>query len=206
MSDLKTNRGWFKYLFLTLITCGIYAFFFYYKLIKDLNKVCAEDGKHTPGLLKYFLLSLVTFGIYGIIWMWKAANRIRAYGERNNVDVSTSGPSWFLWNTVGCLLFGLGPIIALHKFLSSMNRICLNAQAREKAAAEQAALEARLAEEEAKRKEEEAKHKEEEEQRMQAMAAAQAAAIAEAVAKAMADANAKKENNAEATEKADEAK
>jgi flagellar biosynthesis GTPase FlhF len=142
------------------------------------------------------LLILVTFGIYSIIWQWKAANRIRDYGRRHNVATKTSGVSWFLWNTIGCMLFGLGPIIALAKFLKSMNMICRDAQVREEAAKVQAELDAKRAEEEARRAEEEARREEERAARDAANAAAQAAAIAEAVARAMAQANAA--NNAAA--------
>ena len=193
MKKLKTNRGWFKLWFLTFITLGIYPFFFYHKLAKDINLVCEEDGKKTPGLGLLILLSLVTFGIYAIIWVCVTANRIHKYGERHNVPAKTSAVNYILWCTLGSLLFGLGPIIALHVYLKSMNMICKDAIAREDAAKIQAELDAKRAEEEARRAEEDAKRAiedakraEEAAKREEDRAAAQAAAIAAAVAQAMA--------------------
>ena len=204
MQKLKTNRGWFKLWFLTFITCGIYPFFFYHRFAKDINLVCEEDGRKTAGLGKLILFSLITFGVYSIIWMWKTANRIRAYGVRHNVPVNTSGAKYFLWCTVGNLLFGLGPIIGLHKYLKSMNKICKDAIARENAAKIQAELDAKRAIEEAKRAEEAAKRAAEEE-RAAAQAAAQAAAIAAAVAQAMAAVQAQAPAAAPAAPAAEEA-
>lgn len=193
MKKLTTNRGWFKLWFLTGITLGIYGLFFWHKFAKDINLVCEEDGRKTVGLGLLILLTIVTFGIFGIIWTWQTANRIRDYGKRHDVDVKTSGVKYFLWSTIGCMLFGLGPIIGQAKYLKSMNKICRDAIARENAAKLQAEMDAKRAEEEARRAEEdarraaeEAKKAEENAKREEERAAAQAAAIAAAVAQAMA--------------------
>ena len=145
MTKLKTSRGLIKYLFFSFITCGIYGFFFIHNMAKDLNVACAEDNRKTAGLLKYILLSIVTLGIYSIIWMWRSANRIAAYGERNNVLTTTTGGSWFMWNLFGVLLCGLGPFYALYNYLYSMNLICRDFNSREAAKAEDDAQVARIA-------------------------------------------------------------
>jgi flagellar biosynthesis GTPase FlhF len=179
MTKLKTSRGLIKYLFFTLITFGIYPFFFIRSMARDLNLACAEDNRKTAGLLKYILLSIITCGIYSIIWMWCTADRIASYGQRHNVPTKTSGVSWFMWNLFGSLLCGLGPFIAMHNYLKSMNLICRDAIAREKAEAEAAAQAAAQAEADAARAAQDAAN-------AQAAAAAQAAMIAEAVAQALA--------------------
>jgi len=125
----NTKRGLLKYLFLSLITCGIYSLFFIDSLAKDLNLTCEDDRKHTTGILAYLLLSLITCGIYGFYWWIKSASRIHRYALANGVPVqrgyvTVSGGSFFLWNTLGLLLFGLGPLIAMSKLLRSMNVIC----------------------------------------------------------------------------------
>ena len=179
MTQLKTSRGLIKFILLTFITCSIYPFFFIHSLAKDLNLVCQEDGRKTAGLIKLFLLSFITCGIYGIIWWYSSANRIADYGKRHSVNVKTSGMSWLLWNILGSLLCGLGPLIAMHNYLHSMNDICKHAIAREQAeklAAEQAAAAAAAAQ----------------------VAAAEAAAKAEAEAAAAAEAAAQEAPAAEA--------
>ena len=205
MTKLKTNRSMILYFLLTAITCGIWSFVFVHKQAKDLNVVCAEDGKKTGGFVKYLILTPLTLGIYGIIWWCASASRVKAYGARHNVNGVTGAASLILWTTIGSMLFGLGPFIAIHKYMKSTNRICKDFMAREKAAkeaeelaaqkaAEEAALAAKRAEEEAalaaKRAEEEAalaaKRAKEDEER----AAQQAAMVAAAVAQALAAQNA----------------
>ena len=179
MTKLKTSRGLIKFLFFSLITFGIYPFFFIHGMAKDLNLACAEDNRKTAGLLKFILLSFITCGIYAIVWWWCSANRIASYGQRHNVPTKTSGISWLLWNLLGSALCGLGPFIAMHNYLKSMNLICRDAIAREKAEAEAAAQAAAQAEADAARAAQDAAN-------AQAAAAAQAAMIAEAVAQALA--------------------
>jgi hypothetical protein len=46
---------------LSIITLGIYGLYWIHKLAKDVNAICAGDGKKTGGLLKCLLLGLITF-------------------------------------------------------------------------------------------------------------------------------------------------
>lgn len=119
-----TNRGLIKYILLSLITFGIYSIWFWYRLVKDLNVACSYDGKKTTGLIVTFLLTLITFGIYGIIWQLMIVSRIDNGANHFKVESKISLLSYILWNTVGLLLFGLGPIIALYKQIKSMNIVC----------------------------------------------------------------------------------
>ena len=54
---MKTNRGLLKYILLTIITCGIYAIYFEYAFARDMNIVCAGDGKKTRGVLAQIIFS-----------------------------------------------------------------------------------------------------------------------------------------------------
>ena len=60
---VQTDRSLIAYIAFTILTCGIYAWWFTYKLAQDMNTVC-NDGDKTPGLAVYILLSMVTCGIY----------------------------------------------------------------------------------------------------------------------------------------------
>ena len=178
------------FLLLTAITCGIWLFVFVHKQAKDLNVVCADDGKKTGGFLKYLLLTPLTLGIYPLIWWLASASRVKKYGNRFNVAGVTGAASLILWCTIGNLLFGLGMFIGIHKYMKSTNRICKDFMAREKAAKEAEELAAKKAEEEAalaaKRAEEEAalaaKRAKEDEERAAQQAAMVAAAVAQALA------------------------
>ena len=124
MPNKKTNRGFWSYLFLTIITLGIYPLYYFHVLAKEVNlALTEEDGKTTTGLLGFILLSLVTAGIYSFIWWCSIASRLdHFYVRRSLVPTITCG-SFIGWNTFGLLLFGLGPIIAFFKVVHAHNDV-----------------------------------------------------------------------------------
>ncbi len=87
---------------LTVVTCGIYGFYWFYCMVEDLNKV-SNDPNATGGAM-VILLTLITCGIYGLYWYYKAGTQLSAArqlrtgypGENNGV----------LYLVLG--LFGLG--------------------------------------------------------------------------------------------------
>lgn len=60
---LKDDRGLASYIILSIITCGIYSYYFIYKMAHDVNIACDGDGENTSGLVAFVLLSLITCGI-----------------------------------------------------------------------------------------------------------------------------------------------
>ena len=68
---IEERRSLGMYILLTLVTCGIYSFYFYYKFAQDMNTVCDGDGEHTAGLGYYILFSFLTCGIYAFYWYYK---------------------------------------------------------------------------------------------------------------------------------------
>lgn len=65
---LKDDRGLASYIILSIITCGIYSYYFLYKLAHDVNIACENDKQTTPGLAAFIILSFVTCGIYACYW------------------------------------------------------------------------------------------------------------------------------------------
>lgn len=118
---ISTNRGVIKYILLTILTLGIYAFWYQYKIAKDINTICAGDGKHTGGLLKFMFLGVLTLGIYIFVWYFKTANRLAENAERYGVEVPANGVIVILWKLFGFLLFGIGSLIADHIIMKSTN-------------------------------------------------------------------------------------
>ena len=57
---------------LSLVTCGIYAMYWYYVTMRDLN---AYLGVSDMDSMIELLLVLFTCGIYGIYWQYKYAKR-----------------------------------------------------------------------------------------------------------------------------------
>ena len=47
MRKIKTDRSLLMYILLTIVTCGIYSYWFIYTIAQDLNEICKEDGEKT---------------------------------------------------------------------------------------------------------------------------------------------------------------
>ena len=109
---------------LSIVTFGIYPLFFWHGYIRDVNKVCAGDGKNTSGLLVLILLSIITFGIYAIVWEYGMQNRLRDNASRYNAGVIKGGGAVLCWAIFGSFLFGIGPFVALYIEIDSLNRLC----------------------------------------------------------------------------------
>lgn len=115
--QLKTNRNLFAYIILSIITLGIYSIYFLYRLKKDVNIACAEDGKHTRGIIAMFFLGLITLGIYWIAWEFMLINRMHEYCVRHKQKHYITYGSFLLWQHLP--LFGT--FIAFHKLCKTAN-------------------------------------------------------------------------------------
>lgn len=121
---LKTDRGLISYILLSIITLGIYSFYFIYTLARDINIACKDDGTKTAGLVQFIVLSLVTCGIYSYYWEYKIGNRLAANAPRFGMQFQENGTTVLLWLLFGMLLCGIGPFIAMHILIKNTNAIC----------------------------------------------------------------------------------
>lgn len=122
---LKTDRGLLGYIFLSLITCGIYGYYFIYTVARDVNVACSGDGKSTGGLVQFILLSFITCGIYSLWWQYSLGNRLAENAPRYGMSFTENGTTVLLWYLVGWLLCGLGPIFAMNIIIKNTNSICM---------------------------------------------------------------------------------
>lgn len=121
---LTDDRGLLAYILLSIITCGIYSYYFLYKMAHDVNIACEGDGEETAGLVAFILLSLVTCGIYAWIWYYKLGNRLAANAPRYGMTFQENGTTVLMWLLFGSLLCGIGPFIAMNILIKNSNRIC----------------------------------------------------------------------------------
>ena len=131
-NQLKTNRGWFKYVFFSLITFGIYSIVAFSTIANDVNTIASRyDGKKTMHFcLLFFLVAPITLGIAGIVWFHRISKRIGDELVRRGLPYRFGAGSYWGWNTLGLLLAGLGPLIYLHKLCKAMNLLCDDYNAR----------------------------------------------------------------------------
>lgn len=120
----KADRSLIAYILLTFITCGIYGWYFIYALARDVNAVCAGDGKSTAGLIKLILLNMITCGFYGIYWYYSLGNRLAENAPRYGLNFQENGTTVLLWYLVGLLACGIGPFVAMHIIIKNANALC----------------------------------------------------------------------------------
>lgn len=58
---------------LTILTLGIYGFFWFYKLTEEVN-ILSGDNSISPGMA--ILFTILTCGLYGVYWAYKMGQNI----------------------------------------------------------------------------------------------------------------------------------
>lgn len=66
------NRNIGLCILFSIITCGIYAIYWFIQINNNINEL-ANPEKKTSGAMAFFL-SIITIGIYGIYWAYKMGN------------------------------------------------------------------------------------------------------------------------------------
>lgn len=79
---VQADRSLPMWIILSIVTCGIYSWYFLYELARDMNVMCQNDGETTPGLAQFILLSIVTCGFYAYWWYYKIGNRMQTNAPR----------------------------------------------------------------------------------------------------------------------------
>ena len=121
---LQTDRSLWMYILLSIITCGIYSYYFIYKLAKDVNTACSGDGQTTGGLVQFILLTFITCGIYAWVWHYKLGNRLADNAPRYGMAFQENGTTVLMWMLFGSLLCGIGAFVAMNIIIKNTNRIC----------------------------------------------------------------------------------
>ncbi|MCR5251710.1 MAG: DUF4234 domain-containing protein [Lachnospiraceae bacterium] len=121
---LKTDRSLVMYILLTIVTCGIYGYYFVYTMARDVNIACEGDGEQTAGLVAFIVLSMVTCGFYAYYWYYKMANRLQANAPRYGLNFTENGTTVLLWCVIGMFVCGIGPFVAMYILIKNTNEIC----------------------------------------------------------------------------------
>ena len=120
---IKEDRSLGMYIILSLVTCGIYSYYFLYTMAQDANTVCAGDGKQTAGLVAFILLSLCTCGIYAWFWYYGLGNRLAENAPRYGLTFTEKGTTVLMWLIFGSFLCGIGQFVAMHILIKNMNQL-----------------------------------------------------------------------------------
>lgn len=122
-SYLKNDRSFWVYLFLSIITFGIYTIFFWHFWALDLNAACRGDDREGPDYIRVFLLSVITLGLYNMIWRMRQADRMCACGDRYGIAIREHGNFLAVWLVLGYFTWGIGWLIADYFLITNLNRL-----------------------------------------------------------------------------------
>lgn len=129
-----------KYIFLNIITLGIYGLFFWTKWTNDLNKICDGDDKDSGHYILVFLLDIFSFGIYTLVWNYQMAERMFQKASDYNVTLKHGGMFVMFWKIVP-FVSSVYKIKYLNKLAAAYNATIEPAPAEEVAAEETEATE-----------------------------------------------------------------
>ncbi len=121
---LRTDRSLLAYVLLSIITCGIYGYYFIFTVARDINTACEDDDEETAGLGMYILLSFITCGFYNLYWEYKLGNRLAKNGPYFGVQIQENGTTILLWKLIGSLVCGIGYFIGSYILIRNVNTIC----------------------------------------------------------------------------------
>lgn len=117
------KRSFWKLILLSVVTLGIYGLVFWFKWVKDINKMGEGCSYKSPNYIVVILLSLITCGIYGYVWYYKVGNLVAEEGSKYGVSLQENGTTVLLWMLFGALLCGIGPFIAMNILIKNTNAV-----------------------------------------------------------------------------------
>ena len=79
---------------LTVITLGIYGYYWIYRLHDEANALSGRRGEIHPGLV--VLLCIVTFGIFRIYWVYTQGEKFREEAQRRGSIAANDCPVLYL--------------------------------------------------------------------------------------------------------------
>lgn len=79
---------------LSLVTCGIYMYYWIYTLTQDTNIMAGEQEDTSGGMV--VLLTIVTCGIYGYYWAYKRGEKIDRYHRMCGESANNGGLLYLL--------------------------------------------------------------------------------------------------------------
>ena len=122
VGQLRINRGLLKLILLGMVTCGIYPLILFSSVSTDINIIAQRyDGRKTMHYILMILISPFTCGILAIVWYHKISERIGNELMRRGIAYNFGAGTYWIWFWLGSLLFGIGPLVYMHKMLTAMN-------------------------------------------------------------------------------------
>lgn len=99
---------------LSLITCGIYAIYWFIVLTNDVGKL-SGDSSFTGG--KHFLLTLITCGIWSLVWAYQAGKLMAEVQRQRGVMVADNSLLYIILTLFGFSIVAIALVqVDVNKF------------------------------------------------------------------------------------------
>lgn len=79
------------YIFLNIITLGIYGIFFWYRWTENVNKLCDGDDKDSANYILILILNAFSLGINILVWNYQMGERLYQKATDYGVELKHGG-------------------------------------------------------------------------------------------------------------------
>ena len=91
-------RNPFVVYILGMVTCGIYAIYWFFQVCNELNEGLGRE-EYSAG--KEFALTVITCGAWGMWWMWRASESVVELQEKWGTEPKFDAPIVFVISIMG---------------------------------------------------------------------------------------------------------
>jgi hypothetical protein len=122
MKRINQDRRLIVLIMFSICTLGVFFFYHQHCKIRDINILCAGDGKRTPGLAWLIPLWICTFSIYGIVWNCRVASRLNRNLKMRGIPYGISPVAAGIFTYLGRQL-GWFALIPQYKIIHATNAL-----------------------------------------------------------------------------------
>ena len=105
----------------TIITCGIYGFYWLYKLNQEINIISKHEDDTSGGLV--ILFSIITCGIYEVYWAYKSGEKLKEFYTKKKKHDGDDLPMLYLILFIANYLVAITGIIGYCLMQDRINKI-----------------------------------------------------------------------------------
>ena len=95
------KRSIAKAIIFSFLTCGIYAFYWIYKMTDEMHALAGEQTTASGGMV--IVYTLITCGFYSIYWYYKMGVTVNLAKEKRGMRFDNNSPVIYLLLAIFCL-------------------------------------------------------------------------------------------------------
>ncbi len=104
---MAKNRNIGLCIVFSIITCGIYALYWFVQLNNEIIELSGEEG--TSGG-KVLLFTIITCGIYSLFWAYKIGEKVAAVRQKRGEEASNPGVLYLVLSLIGLSIISFAMI------------------------------------------------------------------------------------------------